>query len=193
MTPTIGGGVSLVNSSRAATGGINRKSLFAKAGLALLLTIGTAGFSGQAMAAPLQCVPYARDHSGIEIHGNAWTWWEKAKGLYERGAAPRIGAVLAMARSAAMPLGHVAVVRKIVDARHILLDHANWSGPGKVDHGALAEDVSAAGDWSQIRVWYGPTGGLGSRSNPVSGFIYPGSTGVEIAAAPNDDARENAG
>lgn len=191
ITPNIGDGVSLVNSARAATGGINRKSLLTKAALALLLATGITGFSGQAMAGPLQCVPYARDHSGIEIHGNAWTWWEKAKGLYERGAAPRIGAVLAMARSAAMPLGHVAVVRKIVDARHILLDHANWSSPGRIEHSALAEDVSDAGDWSEVRVWYGPARGLGSRVNPVSGFIYPGS-GMEIAAAPDDDAK-NAG
>ncbi|TCM20807.1 CHAP domain-containing protein [Novosphingobium sp. PhB165] len=148
----------------------NPARALAQALFALLLVF---GFSGQAMAAPLQCVPYARDHSGIDIHGNAWTWWEKAKDLYERGSTPKIGAVLAMARSAAMPLGHVAVVEKILDARHILLDHANWSFRGKIERGALAEDVSAAGDWSQVRVWYAQAGGMGSRSNPVSGFIYP--------------------
>ncbi|WP_395397386.1 CHAP domain-containing protein [Novosphingobium sp. BL-8A] len=165
--------------------------------MALLFAVGLAGgLSGQALASPLQCVPYARDHSGIDIHGNAWTWWEQARGVYARGSSPKIGAVMTMAPSQAMPLGHVAVVEKIVDSRHILLDHANWSGPGKIDRGALAEDVSAAGDWSEVRVYYAPSGGLGSRTNPVFGFIYAEAssmTETTIAAAPADDDMGDAG
>ncbi|WP_395396791.1 CHAP domain-containing protein [Novosphingobium sp. BL-8A] len=148
------------------------------------------GLAGQVMAAPLQCVPYARDRSGIQIHGNAWTWWGQAAGVYARGTEPRVGAVVAMAPSRAMPLGHVAVVEKIVDDRHILLDHANWSSPGQVEIGALAEDVSAKGDWSEVRVWYAPSGALGMRTNPVFGFIYAEGVGnpVELAVAnPNSD------
>ncbi|WP_395334416.1 CHAP domain-containing protein [Novosphingobium sp. BL-8H] len=171
------------------------RSFVRRALLALAATVSlTGGFSAQALASPLQCVPYARDHSGIDIHGNAWTWWDKARGIYARGNAPKIGAVLAMAPSQAMPLGHVAVVEKIVDSRHILLDHANWSSPGRIERGALAEDVSAAGDWSEVRVWYAPSGGLGSRTNPVFGFIYAeagttdtGSTETVIAAASDED------
>lgn len=68
--------------------------------------------------------------------------------------------------------GHVAVVDRVVDHRHVLLDHANWSRPGKIEHDALAEDVSEAGDWSQVRVWYGPSAGLGLRKNATFGFIY---------------------
>jgi hypothetical protein len=156
----------------------------------LLPVLLTASFAGPALAAPLQCVPYAREHSGIEIHGNAWTWWNQAKGVYRRGSVPQVGAVVAMAPSSAMPLGHVAVVQKIVDERHILLDHANWSSPGKIEHGAMAEDVSTAGDWSEVRVWYAPSRALGSRVNPVFGFIYPqgSDTRTEIAAADSDDA-----
>jgi surface antigen len=121
---------------------------------------------------PLQCAPYARSVSGIDIHGNAWTWWDQASGLYQRGQQPRIGAVLAFRATAAMPFGHVAMVSQIVDQRHLLLDHANWSGPGRIEHAALAEDVSEAGDWSNVRVWYAPSGGLGTRTNPTYGFIY---------------------
>lgn len=172
--------------------------------LAIAAVAGLAGgFSAEAVASPLQCVPYARDHSGIDIHGNAWTWWDKARGVYARGNAPRIGAVLAMAPSQAMPLGHVAVVEKIVDQRHILLDHANWSSPGLIERGVLAEDVSSAGDWSEVRVWYAPAASLGSRSNPVFGFIYaeasvPGSgdgnpAGTVLAAAPSDADERDAG
>jgi surface antigen len=120
----------------------------------------------------LQCVPYARSVSGIDIHGNARTWWDQASGVYARGQQPRVGAVLAFRATGAMPYGHVAVVSRIVDERHLLLDHANWSGPGRIDRAALAEDVSDAGDWSSVRVWYAPSGGLGQRSNPTFGFIY---------------------
>ncbi len=31
---------------------------------------------------PLQCVPYAREHSGVKIYGDAYTWWDKAAGKY---------------------------------------------------------------------------------------------------------------
>ena len=33
--------------------------------------------------------------SGIEIIGNAWTWWDSASGVYQRGNAPEPGSVLA--------------------------------------------------------------------------------------------------
>lgn len=126
----------------------------------------------------LQCVPYARSVSGIALHGNARLWWHKAEGRYQRGPAPQPGAVLAFRPTSAMPYGHVAVVRRIIDDRHLLLDHANWSGPGMIEREALAVDVSDAGDWSAVRVWYAPIGGLGSRENPTFGFIYPESRGA---------------
>ena len=77
----------------------------------------------------------------------------------------------------AMPIGHVAVVSAIVSDRELLIDHANWSPingrRGQIERGARVVDVSAAGDWSEVRVWYAPIRDLGLRSNPVSGFIYP--------------------
>ena len=47
-----------------------------------------------------QCAPYAREISGIQIFGNANTWWSQAAGKYERGNAPKVGAVLSFARPA---------------------------------------------------------------------------------------------
>lgn len=120
----------------------------------------------------LQCVPYARERSGIGIHGNAATWWEQARGAFGRGNEPRVGSVLVFKATGAMPYGHVAVVDGIVDERHVLLDHANWSRPGMIEHDAMAVDVSEQGDWSAVRVWYAPSGGLGGRENPAFGFIY---------------------
>jgi surface antigen len=122
--------------------------------------------------AHLQCVPYARSISGIAIHGDARTWWEQAEAGYQRGEQPRPNAVLVFQPTSAMPLGHIAVVGEIIDERHILLNHANWSKPGMIERRALAVDISDAGDWSKVRVWYGPTQSLGARSNPTLGFIY---------------------
>ena len=123
--------------------------------------------------ARLQCVTYARQISDVQISGNARDWWNNAEGRYERGQQPVPGAVLAFSGTRAMPYGHVAVVRKVVDDRHILIDHANWSGPGMVEKGVMAVDVSAAGDWSEVRVWYAPTKSVGLRASPAKGFIYP--------------------
>jgi len=128
----------------------------------------------QARGRYLQCVPYARQISGVSIHGNAWTWWDQAAGRYERGNAPQIGAVMSFKRTAHMPLGHVATVSAIVSDREVLLTHANWSRRGGIEHDVRAIDVSEAGDWSQVKVWFAPVGGLGSSTYPVNGFIYPG-------------------
>lgn len=125
----------------------------------------------------LQCVPYARQVSGIQIYGDAHSWWQQAQGHYARGNRPAIGAVMAFKPHGSMQLGHVAAVSKIVDSRRVLLDHANWSPVngrrGQIERNVLAEDVSVGNDWSEVRVWYAPIGGLGSTHYPVNGFIYP--------------------
>lgn len=141
-----------------------------------------AALAAAAMAVPaaasgyLQCVPFARAASGVDLFGNAETWWDQAAGRYERGSEPRIGAVLAMPGTRAMPNGHVAVVTAIVSDREILIDHANWSPingrRGQIERGVRVVDVSAAGDWSAVRVWYAPIRDLGLRANPAHGFIY---------------------
>lgn len=140
--------------------------------------------AGMAATAPalaqdyLQCVPFARAESGVEIRGNARDWWDQAAGEYQRGQQPRAGAVMAFAAVRGMPMGHVAVVKKVVSDREILIDHANWSPiggrRGQIERNVRVVDVSAAGDWSMVRVWYAPIGDLGLRANPVQGFIYAG-------------------
>ncbi len=122
-----------------------------------------------------QCAPFARAVSGIALHGNANTWWGQAEGRYARGVAPQEGAVLAFKSTARMRVGHVAMVSRVVSPREILLTHANWSRRGGVETDVRAVDVSPAGDWSMVRVWYGPTGDLGTSAYPTSGFIYAGT------------------
>ena len=139
-----------------------------------------------AAQARLQCVAYARSASAVQLTGNARDWWGNAEGIYDRGQQPAEGAVLAFRSTSAMPMGHVAVVSKVIDARHVLLNHANWSRPGMVERGVMAVDVSEAGDWSNVRVWYGPSHSLGQRQSPTFGFIYP-------AAAPSEAIGGGAG
>lgn len=119
-----------------------------------------------------QCAPYAREISGVDIRGNAWTWWAQAAGRYARGNTPQVGAVMSFQRTRKMPLGHVATVAAVVSDREVLLTHANWSRRGGIERNVRAVDVSAAGDWSQVRVWFAPVGGLGTSTYPVNGFIY---------------------
>lgn len=137
--------------------------------------------------ARLQCVAYARQVGDVQLSGNGRDWWGNAEGIYARGTAPRPGAVLAFRGSAAMPYGHVAVVAKVLDARHVLINHANWSRPGMIERGVEAVDVSAKGDWSEVRVWFAPTGSLGLRPSPTFGFIYPTGT----VTASNEIGRAN--
>ncbi|NIJ19824.1 surface antigen [Sphingomonas naasensis] len=126
----------------------------------------------QAKSAYLQCAPYARQISAVKIHGDAWTWWNQAAGRYQRGETPKVGAVMSFKKTARNPFGHVAMVSQIVSDREVLLTHANWSRRGGIEHDVRAIDVSAAGDWSEVRVWFAPIGGLGTSSYPVNGFIY---------------------
>ena len=142
-----------------------------RAAIALILA-GFATIPATASAAHLQCAPYARTVSGLDLHGAAAGWWNQADGRYARGSAPREGAVLAFRATHSMRSGHVATVAKVVDERHVLLNHANWSRPGMIERNAMAEDVSANGDWSQVRVYFAPTGKLGMRASPAFGFIY---------------------
>ncbi|CAM3032053.1 Peptidase C51 domain-containing protein [Sphingomonas antarctica] len=118
-----------------------------------------------------QCVTFARSISAIDLRGNAKTWWAQAAGRYLRDALPTAGSVMTFKPSGTMPQGHVAVVREVVSAREVLLDHANWSRPGRVERGVRAVDVSAKGDWSVVRVFYAGAGGLGTRVNALYGFI----------------------
>src|SRR5665213_3620404 len=112
---------------------------------------------------PLQCAPYAREHSGIKIFGDANTWWDKAEGKYPRGALPAPGAVMVLNNYAGASRGHVAVVRRVVSPREIRIDHANWLDDGSIYVNDPVEDVSAGNDWSQVRVYNIKTGGWGSH------------------------------
>lgn len=123
--------------------------------------------------APLQCVPFARDASGIQIRGDAKNWWKLAAGKYARSRRPHEGSVFVMRGYKSERRGHVAVVRQILDDRTIVVDHANWGNDGRVYLSAPVRDESPKNDWSQVRVWYTPADQWGRRIYRAKGFIHP--------------------
>jgi hypothetical protein len=132
---------------------------------------------------PLQCVPYAREHSDVKIYGDAYSWWDKAAGHYPRGSLPVPGAVMVLNNYAGAQRGHVAVVRQLVGPREIRVDHANWLDDGAIYVNDPVQDVSSANDWSAVRVYNIKTGGWGTKLYPVQGFIGGGDRPDLVAQA----------
>jgi surface antigen len=117
-----------------------------------------------------QCVPYARSRSGIKLFGDAYTWWEGAKGQYARGNLPALGSVLVLSKTKRLRRGHVGVVTAIVSDREIRIDHANWQPDAIITNMAVL-DVSPANDWTQLRFWNKDARVWGAVY-PASGFVY---------------------
>jgi surface antigen len=133
-----------------------------------------------------QCVPFARLVSGIQLFGDAYTWWRQAIGKYETGFTPKSGAVLCFKPTARMRLGHVAVVSEVLTDRIIQITHANWSpiegSRGQIEKDVTLVDVSPQGDWSEVKVWYDPSRDLGGSTYETYGFIYQDAKAKVLAA-----------
>lgn len=161
------------------------RATFGSLAVAAVLTLSTGGMAHA--DSYWQCATFARMFSGIEIFGDAWTWWNKAIGKYATGSAPQAGSVLVFKRSGVMHDGHVAVVSRVLTDRVIQVTHANWSiidgGRGKVEKDVTVVDVSPTGDWSQVKVWYDPIRDLGNTVYPTYGFIYQTAQNTARAAS----------
>lgn len=128
------------------------------------------------VSSPIQCVPFAREASGIPIYGDAWTWWDQAAGIWDRGLRPEPGAVLVLGARGRLTHGHLSVVSQVIDARTILVSQSNWGSDGetrrRIYHAQTAIDVSPRNDWSQVRYYNPDTRAFGSPYS-ADGFIYP--------------------
>lgn len=133
-------------------------------------------YASTAASGGISCVPYARAVTGMQVTGNGGDWWGNAAGLYDRGQRPEPGAVMAFRANQGMSRGHVAVVRQVVNAREVRIDHANWGGPG-IRRGSVMQnisvvDVSDRNDWSAVKVQSGWNAEAFGRTYPTYGFIY---------------------
>ena len=135
----------------------------------------------------LQCVPYAREVSHIDLTGNAFLWWAEAAGRYARGAVPVEGAVLNFRSIGRMPLGHVAVVTDVINSRTILVTPANWVA-GAITNDVTVQDVSPENNWSEVEVELGDSRTWGS-AYPTYGFIYD-KPSISTVIAANGQSNE---
>jgi len=144
---------------------------------------GSRDYPRSAFNGSLQCAPYARSKTGVALYGAAASWWRSASGRYRRTSQPAPGDILVFRATSRLPSGHVSIVRRIVAPREILVEHANWE-PGRIDRAAPVIDVSAANDWSLVRVYWAPIRTIGRRPYPAYGFIVP--TGNDAVALLGD-------
>lgn len=131
----------------------------------------------------LQCVAFARQETGMQLRGNAAVWWNEAAGEYARGHVPEPGSILSFRGAGRMRLGHVAVVRNVVNSREIDIDHAHWAGGG-IYRDVSVIDVSPNNDWTAVRVALRRGAEYGSVY-ATNGFIYDRAPNapVQIASA----------
>lgn len=136
-------------------------------------------------------VPFTRQATGIMLYGDASTWWNQAAGKYERGNVPRVGSAIAFAKTERLPVGHVAVVSRIVEKRVLILTHANWTGQngarGHAEQDITLYDVSDRNDWSKVKVWYRDAEGLSDEIFAVSGFIYGRNPSPQLQSVNSDN------
>lgn len=118
------------------------------------------------------CVRTVRALSDFTIQGDAWMWWNRAAGQYDRDRHPALGSVLVFKRSGRLNRGHVSLVSNVIDRRTIEVDHTWLEGRGIRRHMRVM-DVSQGNDWSAVRVWHDPSDQFGLRVYTTYGFILP--------------------
>jgi len=135
----------------------------------------------------IQCVQYVVANSAFRVRGNARDWWRNSAAIHARDNVPDPGSVLSFRSVKSMPLGHVALVTRVVSDREILIDHANWTR-GAISRNHSVIDVSPRNDWTAVRVAVKPGAGATTYGKvyPTDGFIHPRAhdDAVNVAARP---------
>lgn len=150
------------------------------------LKITILAFAAALLAVPasaMQCAIYARQVTGFQLFGSAYSWWNQAAGKYDRGHRPVAGSILVFENSSRLYHGHVAVVRAVINNREILVDHSNWNvgraKRGSVSRGVRVRDRSPGNDWSMVNVWLTGSSEYGTGDYPTAGFIYNAPAGSD--------------
>lgn len=150
-------------------------SVAARLAVVLVITLSLAGCasrfnseyaSGRYASSPVQCVPHARAVSGINLRGDAYTWWDQANApAYARVNTPSVGSVLVLSRTDRMTHGHVAAVKRIINSREIDVSHSNWGSNRKnrriIYDFVRVRDISANNDWTLVKFFNHDTNAFG--------------------------------
>jgi hypothetical protein len=127
----------------------------------------------------IPCVQFVRATTDFRLSGNAHLWWSRAAGVHARGSVPEVGSILSFKSIKSMPLGHVAVVSRVISSREIEIDHSNWVNRGVI-RGAEVVDVSPRNDWTAVRVSLKPGAAAYGSIYPTNGFIYARPHGSDV-------------
>ena len=129
-------------------------------------------------SARIDDVTYVKSVTGMAIPGEAWSWWDGSNGRYERGHRPMPSAVLVFRRQQNLPVGHLAIVTKVLSSREVRISHADWASTwatrGRITGNVPVLDVSHTNDWTQVRLWYANSGTV-DRVYDTYGFVYGGA------------------
>jgi surface antigen len=147
----------------------------------VLLTGCGGGYAAYGPATQMTCVPYARSVTGLPLNGDAWVWWDEARGRYVESDVPAPGAVLVFRRTDRLPSGHLAVVSAVLSGRRVLVTQANWL-PYRITSNQPVLDVSPDNDWTAVRVWWPPVHGWGTTVYPTDGFIQTAPANPPVPA-----------
>jgi surface antigen len=144
---------------------------------ALLLLAACAGGNRQGPSyiiggTSLECAPFARQETGVRLSGDGADWWQESANRYPRTQTPGRGDILVFRRTNRLPEGHVSIVTQVRDSRSILVSQANWVH-GEISRNEPVVDVSPDNTWTEVRVWWSPTGTMGVTTYPTYGFIDP--------------------
>jgi hypothetical protein len=112
----------------------------------LTLVLAFAG-AAPASAAPWQCVTFARAFSGVDLHGDAATWWGQATGKYDQGSIPRVGAVLVFKAAGAMRVGRVKFMSPTLTGRRLqaIAARSRPTSPSSIPRRRTTGAASASG------------------------------------------------
>jgi hypothetical protein len=121
-------------------------------------------------ATHLQSEDFVRATSLVQLPGPASGWWEEAPAA-ERRMRPAAGAIMLLTGYCSGSCGHAAIVTRIVGVREIRIDHADWLHDGAIYRNNPVADVSAANDWSQVRVFNIRSNAWGKKIYAVRGFL----------------------
>jgi surface antigen len=136
----------------------------------------------------IQCVTFVQAASQVHLRGNARDWWYNARGVYARGGTPEVGSVMNFRPIRRMYYGHVALVKRVIDERTVVVDQSHWAQNG-ISRNTRVIDVSPNNDWSSVRVATDQGGDRFGSIYPLYGFIYPRSddrSQVMMASAEQD-------